>query len=231
MQARTGCWWGSPPSSACPPSGSPPPRWSPTGRSGGCTGPAEPFDPDGAQATAARASATKQVSALADRLVAGHEILANATDDGCMRGYSDLQYKETYAEQCSVLASRLVLVTTDRDDVPDGLRAADAALTAVGCRPAYDGITLDWMRQGYWDDSNPNVHQCGAAGLPGTRYRCADDLEVAVTPTSNRGRKIDPPVSADPVLLDEMLHGDWYTGRRRHPRTVGRRARPRLQQP
>lgn len=178
---------------------------------GGCTGPAEPFEPDGAQASAARASATTQVSGLADRLVAGHQVLADATDDGCMRGYSDLQRNDTYAEQCSVLASRLVLVTTDRDAVPDGLTAADAALVQVGCRPAYDGITLDWMRQGYWDDSNPNVQQYGAAGLPGTRYRCADDLEVAVTPTSSRARQTEPPVSADPVLLDEMLHENWYT--------------------
>src|SRR6478609_8116845 len=79
---------------------------------GGCTGPAEPFEPDGAQASAARASATTQVSGLADRLVAGHEILADATDDGCMRGYSDLQRKDTYAEQCSVLVSWMVPATT-----------------------------------------------------------------------------------------------------------------------
>lgn len=178
---------------------------------GGCTGPAEPFEPDGAQASAARASATTQVSGLADRLVAGHKVLADATDDGCMRGHSDWQYKETYAEQCSVLASRLVLVTTDRDAVPDGLTAADAALAALGCRPAYQDTTLDYGRQGYWNDSNPQVQQYGAAALPGARYICADDLEVMVTPTSSRARKIEPFVSADAVHLDEMLHENWYT--------------------
>jgi hypothetical protein len=177
----------------------------------GCTGTAEPFDPDGTQASSARASATTQLSGLADRLVAGHEVLADGTADGCVRGQNNWKRKDAYSYECSVLVSRLVLVTTDRDAVGDALTAADAAIVEVGCRRAYDLSGLDQVRDGYWDDSNPQVQQHGAAGLPGASYRCAGDVEVGVTPTSRDARTSDPALDALPLFLEVMLHEDWYT--------------------
>lgn len=177
----------------------------------GCTWRAEPFEPDGERATAARSAATAQVSALADRLAAGHEVLADATADGCTSGQNNWKRKDTYSHECSVLDSRLVLVTSERDAVADGLTAADAALAQAGCRPAWERSGLDRVRDEYWNQQNPQVQEHGAAGLPEATYTCAGGLEVAVTPSSAGARASEPPVSAAPVFFDDVLHEDWYT--------------------
>jgi hypothetical protein len=177
----------------------------------GCTFFAEDFEPEGDEATAARASAVADTAALADRLVAGRSVLAAGTADGCITGQNNWKIKDTYSHECSVLDSRVVLVTTDVDAVGDGLTAADAALREAGCAPASPRSGLDRVREEYWRPDNPQVQRLGAAGLPGATYTCPEGLTVAVDPTGRNDRKGALPVASHPVFLDEVLHQDWYT--------------------
>jgi hypothetical protein len=177
----------------------------------GCTFFSEDFEPNGPTATAARADAVGEVRALADELVAGREVLATATADGCIRGFNDWKRKDTYSHECSVVDSRLVLVAAERDAVADGLTAADAALGEAGCSPTYPGSGLDRVRDEYWNDANPQVRRLGAAGLPGATYSCPGGLAVDVAPTSAQEREGARPLSSDPVFLDEVIHEDWFT--------------------
>jgi len=79
----------------------------------GCTLFPEDFEPHGREATAARTAATAAVGQVADRVVAGREVLADATADGCASGQNNWKRKDTYSHECSVVDSRVLLVTTE----------------------------------------------------------------------------------------------------------------------
>ena len=177
----------------------------------GCTLGSEEFEPNGDEARTARAAATAEVAALADRVVAGHEVLADGTVDGCIRGFNDWKRKDTYSHECSVADSRLVLVTSEHDAVAGGLTAADAGLRAAGCRPVTPRSGLERVRDEYWSEANPQVRQRGAAGLPGGSYSCPGGVTVEVQPTSSEESVGTMAPASDPVFLDDVLHEDWYT--------------------
>jgi hypothetical protein len=177
----------------------------------GCTFFSEDFEPDGEDASAARATATAEASALADRISLGYEVLADATADGCTTGQNNWKRKDTYSHDCSVLQGRVLVATDDLAAVADGLTAMDAGLRDLGCRPQTPRSGLDRVRDEYWDEDNPQVAQHGAAGLPSAVYSCPDDRTVQVQPTSAGVPTADASVAFGPVFLDEPLREDWFT--------------------
>ncbi|HYJ27395.1 MAG TPA: hypothetical protein VEW73_06775 [Nocardioides sp.] len=177
----------------------------------GCTLFSEDFEPQGREATTARAPATTAVAQLADRVVAGHEVLADATADGCASGQNNWKRKDSYSHECSVVDSRVVLVTTDREAVADGLTAADAVLRELGCAPASPRGGLDRVREEYWTADNPQVVRYGAAGLPSATYTCAGEVSVLVEPTSDREDSTEPDIALASAFFDDELSRDWYT--------------------
>lgn len=177
----------------------------------GCSALAEDFEPHGQRAIAARAAATGDVGRLADRLVAGRPVLADASADGCTTGQDNWKRKDTHSHECSVVDSRVVLVTTDVEAVADGLTAADAALREAGCRPVSARSGLDRVRDEYWAGRDPQARRRGAAGLPDARYTCAGSLTVEARPTSAQGDSTDLGVALAPELFDDTLASSWYT--------------------
>jgi hypothetical protein len=177
----------------------------------GCTFLSEDFEPQGEQATAARATATAGTADLAGRFVAGREVIADATADGCTTGQNNWKVKDTYSHECSVVDSRVVLVTTDREAVDDGLTAADAALRDLGCAPASPRGGLDRVLSEYWHERNPQVERYGAAGLPGAVYQCTDERVVEVEPTSNREPSSQPEIALASAFFDDDISRHWYT--------------------
>ena len=108
--------------------------------------------------------------------MAGREVLADATADGCASGQNNWKRKDTYSHECSVVDSRVVLVTTDREAVADGLTAADAALRDLGCAPASPRGGLDRVRDRVLD--TPTTRRSSGTAPPGSPARstpCADD--------------------------------------------------------
>ena len=177
----------------------------------GCTVFSQDFEPHGEEATAARAAATAEASALADRISAGHEVLADATADGCTTGQNNWKRKDTYSHDCSVLQGRVLVATDDLAAVADELTATDAGLRALGCRPQTPRSGLDRVRDEYWDADDPQVAQHGAAGLPGAVYSCPDGGTVQVQPTSAGVPTADAAVDFGSLFLDEPLQEDWFT--------------------
>jgi len=177
----------------------------------GCTLFSQRFEPQGEEATTARAAATTTVTQLADRLVAGREVLADATADGCTSGQNNWKRKDTYSHECSLTDSRVVLVTTEADEVAAGLTAADLALRDGGCRPSTPNRGLDRVRDEYWTDDNPQVARYGAAGLPGATYTCAAGVDVLVQPTSQALPEAEPAIALASVFPDVELSSHWYT--------------------
>src|SRR5215217_8110495 len=72
----------------------------------GCSWFAEDFEPQGEQATRARAAAVPAVADLAERASADGRVIARATRDGCRSGQNDWKRKDTYSHECEVEASR-----------------------------------------------------------------------------------------------------------------------------
>ena len=177
----------------------------------GCTLFSEDFEPHGQEATTARVAATTAVAQLADRVVAGREVLADATADGCTSGQNNWKRKDTYSHECSVVDSRVVMVTTNREAVAEGLAAADAELRDLGCAPASPRGGLDRVRDEYWTVDNPQVVRYGAAGLPGATYTCAGGVTVLVKPTSDREASTEPEIALASAFLDDEISRSWYT--------------------
>jgi hypothetical protein len=176
----------------------------------GCTLFPEDFEPHGREATTARTAATAAVGQVADRVVAGREVLADATADGCASGQNNWKRKDTYSHECSVVDSRVLLVTTEQEAVAEGLTAADAALRGLGCAPASPRGGLDRVRDEYWTADNPQVARYGAAGLPGATYTCGG-VGVVVQPTSDREASTDPDIALAHENFDDELSRSWYT--------------------
>lgn len=177
----------------------------------GCTFFSEDFEPDGEEATAARAAATAEASALVDRISLGYEVLADGTADGCSVGQNNWKRKDVYSHECSVVESRALLVTDDPAAVADGLTAMDAVLRDLGCAPDGPGGGLDRVRDEYWHDDNPQVRQRGAAGLPGAWYTCPQGLTVLAQPTSDGEPSSDPEAAFGSRSSGEPITGSWYT--------------------
>jgi len=177
----------------------------------GCTFFSEEFEPHGEEASAARATATSGTAALADRFVSGRDVVADATADGCTAGQNNWKRKDTYSHECSVVESRVMLVTPDRAAVADGLTTADAALRELGCAPASTRGGLDRVRDEYWDEGNPQVARYGAAGLPGAVYTCPDDRSVVVQPTSAREPSSQPDIALASAGFEDEISRSWYT--------------------
>ncbi|WP_377641298.1 hypothetical protein [Oryzobacter terrae] len=176
----------------------------------GCTLFSEDFEPQGEEATRARAAAVSRVADLADRASADGRVIARATRDGCRTGQNDWKRKDTYSHECEVDASRLVVVATERSAVADGLTAVDIRLRGLGCEPRPRG-GLDRVRDEYWDEGNPNVAREGAAGLPSATYACGEDRSVEVEPLSARGSTSSLRSLTNGTLwLDDALAVDWY---------------------
>ncbi len=177
----------------------------------GCTFLSEDFEPYGEEATAARATATAEASAFADRISLGYEVLADVAADGCTTGQNNWKRKDTYSHDCSVLEGRVLFGTGDVAAVADALTATDAGLRDLGCRPQTPRSGLDRVRDEYWDEDDPQVAQHGAAGLPGAVYSCPDARTVRVLPTSDAVPTADAAVAFGPSFLDEPLREDWFT--------------------
>ena len=108
--------------------------------------------------------------------------------------------------------SRVVMVTTDREAVAEGLTAADAALRDLGCAPASPRGGLDRVRDEYWTVDNPQVARYGAAGLPGATYTCAGGVSMLVQPTSDREASTEPDDRPRPPRSSTTtISRSWYT--------------------
>ena len=177
----------------------------------GCTFFSQDFEPHGEQATEARAQATQATADLGDRLAAGRQVIGSATADGCQSGQHNWKRKDTYSHECTVVDSRVVLVTTVAEEVADGLTAADAVLREVGCAPVSTRSGLDRVRDEYWQQDNPQVVRHGAAGLPGAVYTCPDDRSVLVQPTSARQPSSQPDIALGSASFDDEISRSWYT--------------------
>ena len=180
----------------------------------GCTVLSEDFEPRGEQAVRARAVSGTAVAELAGRASAMGEVVADATRDGCRTGQNNWKIKDTYSHECRVEASRVVVLTTDREAVGAGLTRADEVIRGLGCTPSgsFGGAGLEGVREEYWREDNPQVSRSGAAGLPGAAYDCPGGRRLDVEPTSRQEGVTSPDVLAGTgTFLDDLLEDDWYT--------------------
>ena len=210
---RTGCWWGS-----CRRR-----RALPRGRRrlgvvcllhvlGGCTGPAEPFSPTGA---GHRGQGVGDHAGVGPGRPAGRRA----------RGPRGRHRRRLHAGLQRLAAQghlRRPVLRARQPAGPGHHRSRRRArrpqarrtlhLRGSGVAPPTTASTWTGMRQGYWEDSNPTRQQYGAAGLPGTRYRCADRTSTSRWPQRRvvRARSSRPSPRTRPSST-EVLHEDWYT--------------------
>lgn len=178
----------------------------------GCTLFREPFEPRGAQATAARADARAGVDETASVLARGHPVLAATTLDECLAGQNSWKVKDTYAHECVVHDSRVLAVATPDDEVGPALTAFDAGLRGLGCAASPSG-GLDAVRARYWSPVNPNVAREGAAGLPRAGYDCPGAPGWRAAPRGPVRRTPTPLSRSGPGLAgSEVLGGARYDG-------------------
>lgn len=178
----------------------------------GCSLFPEEFEPQGEEATQARAAATATTADLLDRATAGRTVLAGARGDGCTTGQHNWKRKDTYSHECRLLASRVVVVTTGTDlaAVAQGLTDVDGEVRALGCTASSARGGLDRVRDEYWTPQNRQVARYGAAGLPLAVYTCGPDTTLEVRPTGAQERSTDPDLALAPLFVDETLTSDWY---------------------
>ena len=175
-----------------------------------CTFFAEDFEPYGAKASAAREVAGASVADLAQRGSTGGEVLASGTRDGCRTGQHDWMLQETYSHSCQVQASRLVVLTTDRSQVPRWLTTTDQTLRRSGCAPRPWG-GLERLRDEFWLAQDEPVRQDGALALPPVTYDCAAGTRVDIVPGTARGfaRPLEG-LAVSGSRIDDVLAEDWY---------------------
>lgn len=176
----------------------------------GCTAFGERFEPDGAEATRARAAASAELDRVAGELAEGHPVLAAATLDDCLSGQNNWKVKDTYSHECFVRDSRVLDLAATTEEVGPALDVFDGVLRARGCAPSLsEGLAR--VRDEYWTPDNPNVVREGAAGLPETAYDCPDGLRVEARPSAASSTQEDPRLALGPTSAGpEVLGGEPY---------------------
>lgn len=166
----------------------------------------EPFEPQGAEASAGRTAARTALAALLDDVARGRTVLGRATLDGCVTGQDSWKRQDEYAHECTVSDSAVVAVADRADRVGPGLLAVDDLLRGLGCEPTTWG-GLDRVQREYWRDGDPVAEPADAAALPAADYTCGGEVSVEVRPTS-AGARGDPRAALGPVSEpDDLLSG------------------------
>lgn len=139
---------------------------------------AEPFEPNGAAATEARAQAWAEVDRALAEVRGDREPIAQARFDGCHTGQNNWKIKDEYQHECSVAGSILV-PASDLDGVSQALRTLSARFDDLGCATTWH--TLAEIDRDYWARfrTRPDYRP---GSLPETTYQCGDH-RVTVAPT------------------------------------------------
>lgn len=165
---------------------------------------AEPFEPDGAEATKARSQAWSEVDrALAD-VRGDREPIAEARFDGCHTGQNNWKIRDEFQHECSVVASVMV-PAAKLDDVSQALRTLSTRFEQLGCTTTWR--TLAEIDRDYWTEfrTRPDYRP---GSLPEARYQCGDRwITVAPTDTIKIKEGLFPTAL---VGLDEMLDEQPY---------------------
>ncbi len=138
----------------------------------------EPFEPQGAKATAARAAAAAEIEAQLDLVVDGMREHGRLRSDACHEGQDNWKRTDEFAWECRVGVAAVVDGAETRDEVAATLTDLHDRLLATGCTPSSGGGLLDVV-QDYWlaHRDRPGY---GPASLPFEVYTCPDGISVEV---------------------------------------------------
>lgn len=139
---------------------------------------AEPFEPNGPQATEARARAWGEVDlALAD-VQGDREPIGQARFDGCHTGQNNWKIKDEYQHDCSVARSVMV-PAAELDEVSQALQTFNGRFEELGCTTTWR--TLAQIDEDYWTKfkTRPDYRP---GSLPEAHYQCGD-RRITVAPT------------------------------------------------
>jgi hypothetical protein len=182
----------------------------------GCSLFAEPFEPQGGKASAAREAAAQAVEQRLVAIVGDMTQRGRLRADACHEGQDNWKRTDRYAWECRVGAAALVEGAATRADVVQALTTLHGRLAAAGCQPRLGRGLLDVVRD-YWTPLSSRVGY-GPEDLPVEYYMCPDDSQVEIlsstpgAPTLARdvadpfgsGFAGDVPISSEPLAVDAL---------------------------
>lgn len=164
------------------------------------------FDPDGDEATRARAAGDSAAEALLDDVTAGRHEVATAVFDQCTEGRHDWKRNDSFDHECDLAHSRVVAGVQTVDEVESSLLAMQERILASGCTVDRGSIALGEVAEVYWP-SRRKTSSPSPGILPSGHYLCAFEgegsLELEVTTyTAGRDEPFDlrPDVSLTPYI-------------------------------
>jgi hypothetical protein len=144
----------------------------------GCSLFGESFEPQGAEAVAAREAAARAVEQRLDAIVGDMTEHGRLREDACHEGQDNWKRTDPYAWECRLGVAAVFEGAATRSDVVSALETLHGRIVAAGCQPRLGRGLLDVARD-YWTalSGRPGY---GPEDLPFQDYSCPDDSQVEV---------------------------------------------------